>query len=269
MKDLEKRFRVREGGRVVLSRFETDDTAGFRSPEDAAPVLARNLKRLDALQYRLYAEGRRSLLIVLQGMDAAGKDGTVRHVMSGMNPQACRVSCFKKPTAEELAHDFLWRIHREVPRHGEVGIFNRSHYEDVLVVRVHQLVSKPVWKERYHRLNEFEENLRSSGTHILKFFLHLSRKEQTRRLKERLADPTKHWKLSEEDLSERKLWKDYQAAYEEMLEKCSTAHAPWYVIPADHKWFRDLAVAHIVADALEALDPRFPEPKLDVSKVKL
>ena len=269
MKDLSKRFQVRPGSKVHLSRTDSDDTAGIRNPEAAVPVLAKNLQQLDRLQYRLYAEGRRSLLIVLQGMDAAGKDGTVRHVMSGMNPQACRVSSFKKPTAEEMARDFLWRVHRVVPARGEVGIFNRSHYEDVLVVRVHQLVPKPVWKDRYRRINEFEELLRTAGTRVLKFYLHISRQEQTRRLKERLADPTKHWKINEQDYVERKLWKDYQAAYEEMLEKCSTAHAPWWIIPSDHKWFRNLAVAQIIAEELEDLDPQFPEPKVDLSKIRI
>lgn len=269
MKDLARRFVVRPGSRVKLARVPTDDTAGIKNREAAQPLLQENLRRLDLLQYMLYAEGKRALLVVLQAMDAGGKDGTIRHVMTGMNPQSCRVASFKKPTIEELSHDFLWRVHAHAPARGEVGIFNRSHYEDVLIVRVHDLVPKAVWKQRYDLINHFEATLAHCDTHVLKFFLHISKKEQTKRLRARVQDPTKHWKITEEDLAERKLWSAYQAAYEDALSRCSTTWAPWYIIPADHKWFRDLAVSQIIADTLDSLRMRFPEPKMDVSKIRI
>src|SRR4029077_11701999 len=199
-----------------------------------------NVAVLDELAYRLYAENKRSLLIVLQGMDTSGKDGTIRHVMQGFNPSCCTVVSFKQPSAEELDHDFLWRIHNAAPRRGEVAIFNRSHYEDVLVVRVHELGPRSVWARRYAEINEFEHLLHQHGTTVLKFFLHISRDEQLQRLLERLEEPHKHWKFSEGDLAERQKWKEYQRAYQDALARCSTEHAPWFLIPSDRKGYRDL-----------------------------
>jgi PPK2 family polyphosphate:nucleotide phosphotransferase len=208
------------------------------------------------------------VLIVLQALDAGGKDGTVRHVFGAFNPQGANVHAFKVPTAEEAAHDFLWRVHAATPARGHIAIFNRSHYEDVLVARVHELVPEKVWSKRYDRINEFEKNLAQAGTHILKFFLHISPDEQLRRFKKRLDDPQSWWKLNESDYSERKHWAEYQEAYEDVLERCSTKRAPWYVIPADHKWFRNLAVARIVADTLEELDLQLPKPAADIDAIR-
>ena len=208
------------------------------------------------------------MLIVLQALDAGGKDGTVRHVFRAFNPQGASVHPFKVPTPEEAAHDFLWRAHAAAPARGHIAIFNRSHYEDVLVARVHGLVPEKVWRKRYDRINDFEKNLAQAGTHILKFFLHISPAEQLRRFKARLDDPEKWWKLDETDYAERKHWNDYRKAYEDVLERCSTKRAPWYVIPADHKWFRNLAVARIVADTLEELDPKLPEPAADLDAIR-
>ncbi len=263
------RYRVRPGSKVRLARWKTDDTAGVKGKKQAQARTERNLRRLSELEYLLYAESKRALLIVLQAMDAGGKDGTIRHVMGPMNPQSCRVTSFKAPTAEELEHDFLWRVHRAVPRAGEIGIFNRSHYEDVLIARVRKLVPKRVWSRRYRHINDFERLLTDSGVHLLKFFLHISPGEQLRRFRARLADPTKHWKANPQDFEERKLWDAYMKAYEDALGKCSTARAPWYVIPADRKWFRNLAVSEIMVEALEALDMKFPEPAFDVSTLKV
>jgi PPK2 family polyphosphate:nucleotide phosphotransferase len=221
-------------------------------------LTARQLARLADLQDRLWAEAKRSVLVVLQGIDAAGKDGTINKVMEAFNPQGCPVTSFKVPSAEELAHDYLWRVHRQVPRRGEIGIFNRSHYEDVLVVRVHELVPKSVWSKRYEQINAFERTLSESGTTIVKFFLSIDRDEQRERFQARYDDPTKRWKFSLGDLEERKLWDRYQAAFDEALTRTSTAWAPWYVIPANRKWFRDLAVATILADTLAGLKPAYP-----------
>ena len=217
------------------------------------------------LQDRLWAEAKRSVLIVLQGIDAAGKDGTIQKVMEAFNPQGCPVSSFKVPNSEELAHDFLWRIHKRVPGKGEIGIFNRSHYEDVLVVRVHGLVPKSVWSKRYDQINDFERILAESGTTIIKFFLSIDRDEQRQRFQERYDDPKKRWKFSMGDLEERKLWDEYQAAFDDMLSKTSTDWAPWYVIPANRNWLRNLAVSTIVADTLEGLKPAYP-PEPDLPK---
>jgi PPK2 family polyphosphate:nucleotide phosphotransferase len=264
-----KRFRVKPGARVRLADQDADCTCDVRDKAEAEKPMQRNLGRLSDLQYLLYAEGRRALLIVLQGMDAGGKDGTIRHVMSGLNPQSCRVTSFKVPSATELAHDFLWRIHAAVPEKGEIGIFNRSHYEDVLVARVHGLVSEKVWRGRYEQINRFEESLSKNNIRILKFFLHISKAEQRKRLEERLKDPAKNWKISPADLAERKRWGEYVEAYEEALSRCSTDEAPWFMIPANHKWFRNLAVSQIVVEALEEMDMKFPPPSFDVSKVRL
>lgn len=255
-------------GRVNLAKWDAGSTPGVRDKEEAAERLKRNLERMDRLQYGLYAEGRRSLLLVFQGMDAAGKDGVIRKVATAFNPQGCRAWSFKVPTPEEAAHDFLWRIHRAAPARGEIAIFNRSHYEDVLVVRVHGLVPKRVWSERYDIINEFERRLAEHGTTILKFYLHIDRDEQLERIRARLDDPTKHWKFSEADLEERTRWKEYQRAFEDLLGRCSTKHAPWFVIPANRKWYRDVAVSEIVADTLARMDPKPVPVKLDVKRLR-
>jgi PPK2 family polyphosphate:nucleotide phosphotransferase len=221
--------------------------------------LADNVAALDDLGYRLYAEGRRSLLIILQGMDSAGKDGTIRHVMEGFNPQSCQVTSFKQPSLDELAHDFLWRIHRAVPRKGNVGIFNRSQYEDVLVVRVHEIVPKEEWQTRYERINRFEKMLSESGTTIVKIFLHISKDEQRKRLQARLDDAKKRWKFSRADIAERQYWGDYQRAYEAAMTRCNTDFAPWYIVPANHKWYRNLVISRILRKTLERMNPRFPK----------
>lgn len=260
-------LRVR-GGSANLSKRDANATPGVRDKQEAAERLEANLALLDDLQYRLYAEGQRSLLLVFQGMDAAGKDGVIRKVATAFNPQGCRAWSFKVPTPEEAAHDFLWRIHRAAPPKGDVAIFNRSHYEDVLVVRVHDLVPKKVWSERYAIINEFEQRLHEHGTTILKFFLHIDHEEQTQRIRERLDDPAKHWKFSEADLKERKHWDDYQAAFSDLLGHCSTKHAPWYVIPANRKWYRDVAVSDIIVEALAEMNPRPKAVKLDVKSLR-
>jgi PPK2 family polyphosphate:nucleotide phosphotransferase len=266
---LRERFQVKPNSKVKLARWDADDTAGIDNKKQALPQLDDHRKKLYDLQYLLHAEKSRSVLIVLQAMDAGGKDGTIRHVMSGLNPQGCRVSSFKVPTEEELAHDYLWRIHRAVPGKGEIGIFNRSHYGDVLVVRVHNLVPKRVWSKRYDQINAFENILAENGVTIVKFFLHISKDEQKQRLQERLDDSSKHWKVSAADFEERKYWDDYTEAYEDVLSRCSTPWAPWYVIPANRKWFRNLAVAGILVSTLEDMDMRFPKSKLDLSKFSL
>ena len=256
------------GRKWKLSDCDPRATPGCDDKDEATERLTALLARIDELQFLLYAEGRRSLLIVLQGMDTSGKDGLIRKVMTAFNPQACEVWPFKQPTPEEAAHDFLWRIHRAAPRRGEITIFNRSHYEDVLVVRVHELVPAPVWEKRFDEINAFEKHLNDHGTTVLKFFLNISREEQRTRLLQRLDDPQKHWKFSEGDLAERARWKEYRAAYQDALGRCSTEFAPWYVIPSDRKWYRDLAVAEIVAEALEALKPEPPKVKLDLKRLR-
>ncbi len=262
-----KKFLVEPETKVDLTTFDPAAHGRFVHKADAAAELAHLRDRLSGLQYLLYAEGSQSLLVVLQSMDAGGKDGAVRHVFDGLDPQGVQVHAFKQPTPEELAHDFLWRIHAATPRKGEIAIFNRSHYEDVLVVRVHDLVPKDVWSKRYARIVAFEKNLIKSGTHILKFFLHISPEEQLARFKERLEDPQRQWKISESDYTERAYWDDYMRAYEAALEKTSTKHAPWFVIPADHKWYRDLAVSAIIVETLEALDMKVPPAHVDVADI--
>ncbi|AMV73698.1 polyphosphate kinase 2 family protein [Desulfuromonas carbonis] len=263
-----QRFRIGEGEKVDLKRFDPDTTDGHHDKQSANAEIAQLLPHLQQLQALLYAENRRSLLICLQAMDAGGKDGTIRHVIGPLNPQGTRVHSFKVPTPEEAAHDFLWRIHRQVPARGEIAIFNRSHYEDVLVTRVHQLVPKKVWSQRYRQIVAFEENLTAAGTQILKFFLHISPEEQLRRFKQRLDDPGRHWKISLADYSERELWPDYQQAYAEALAKTSTATAPWFVIPANHKWFRNLAVTRILIETLEAMKMAYPPPSVDLEEIR-
>lgn len=264
-----KELIVKPGKKVKLSKYDADDTLGWKKghPMEASLDKAENI--VDKRQYLLYAEHKRALLIVLQAIDAGGKDGTIRHVMSGVNPQGCKVTSFKVPNSEEAAHDFLWRIHKAVPEHGEIGIFNRSHYEDVLVVRVHKLVPKDVWSRRYDQINAFEKMLAENEIKILKFFLHISKEEQKKRLLQRIDDPDRRWKISEADFHERKFWNDYVEAYEDALTKCSTEEAPWFIVPANKKWFRNLAVSHIIAETLNSMNMKFPKPTIDVSKIKI
>ena len=267
--NLRKRFLVEPGSSVRLSRIDPDDTAGIKSKDAAEADLSKNIDRLRKLQYLLYAENRWALLVVLQAMDAGGKDGTIRHVMGGLNPQGCVVTSFKAPSEEEREHGFLWRIHQRVPARGDIGIFNRSHYEDVLVARVRKLVPKSVWEKRYEQINAFEKTLAGSDVVILKFMLHISKEEQRRRLQERLDNPRKRWKLATSDFEDRKLWDEYQRAYEAALSRCNHAWAPWFVIPANHKWFRNLAVSEIIVDTLKSLHMKLPRPAVDVSKLRL
>jgi PPK2 family polyphosphate:nucleotide phosphotransferase len=267
--DFREELVVRPGTKVRLARWDPDDTLHFKKDDDARDALGRNLARLDELQYRLYADRRRAVLVVLQGMDTAGKDGTIRHVMTGLNPQGCRVTAFKEPSAEEAAHDFLWRVHRAVPARGDIGIFNRSHYEDVLAARVRRLVPTAVWKPRYRAINEFERSLVESGVLVVKFLLHISKAEQKRRFAERLADPTKQWKISPDDFEARRAWGAYRRAYEDALTACNTKYAPWYVVPANRKWFRNLAVSRILVELLEACHLRFPKPQVDLGSIRL
>ena len=261
-------FRVKPESTVRLDKIDAAFKDKHKDQASALDEIERYMKRLRELQYLLYAEDNRSLLIILQAMDAGGKDGTINHVLGNMNPQGARVYGFKVPSAEEAAHDFLWRIHHAAPQRGQVAIFNRSHYEDVLVSRVHGLVPEKVWSKRYDLINDFEKGLAENGTHILKFFLHISEDEQLRRFKQRLDDPARHWKISESDYEEREYWDDYTKAFQDALARCSTAHAPWFVIPANHKWFRNLVVSQIVVETLESLKMEFPEPTVDIREVK-
>lgn len=249
---------VAPGSKLRLNDVGAAPPAGAPSKDEALARLVKLGSRMDELQSALYAEGRRAVLVVLQGLDTSGKDGTIRKVFSALNPQGLVLAAFKAPSPAELAHDFLWRVHQAAPPKGTVGVFNRSHYEDVLVVRVHQLVPESVWRPRYDQINRFERNLVEDGTTVLKFFLHLSREEQRQRLLARLEDPTKYWKFSARDLEERKLWDAYTAAYEEVLERTSTDLAPWYIVPADKKYLRDLLVAEVVTEALQRMDPKYP-----------
>lgn len=259
---------VKPGTRVELSGVDPDfhEDLSKRDPEVKRRTDEARDRMYD-LQERLYAEGKQSLLIVLQALDTGGKDGTIGHVMRGMNPAGCRVASFKVPSSEELAHDFLWRIHQQAPRKGEIVVFNRSHYEDVLVVRVHELVPERVWRRRYQQINEFEQLLHESGTRIVKLFLYISKDEQRERLQARLDDPEKQWKFRPADLAERGRWDDYIAAYEDALSECSTPIAPWHIIPANRKWYRNMIVAEIVDAALAEMDPQFPAVDFDPSAV--
>ena len=265
--DYRKQFFVSPGEKVSLAGIDPAHTVGHVSAEEALPEIQKNVARMDELQALLYADGKQSLLVVLQALDAAGKDGVVRHVFSGMNPQGTSVFGFKQPSADEAAHDFLWRAHQRTPARGEVVVFNRSHYEDVLVVRVHNLVPKAIWSKRYALINDFENMLVQNGTRILKFFLHISPEEQLVRFKQRLDDPARNWKISEADYSERELWSDYVAAYEEALSKTSSKDAPWYVIPANHKWFRNLAISQIIVDTMEDMGLKLPPTRVNLQEV--
>ena len=264
--DLGKRCIVEPGEKLDLADRDPGETFGFEKDEAA---LAKLVAKLTELQHLLYADRKHAVLIVLQALDAGGKDGTIQHVMSGVNPQGCEVTAFKAPSDEEKQHDFLWRIHEAVPRLGDIGIFNRSQYEDVLVVRVHELVPKEVWSERYEQINQFEKMLSANSVTILKFFLHISKDEQKKRFEARLKDPSKNWKLSLPDFQERKRWDDYMQAYEAALRKCSTEWAPWYVIPSNKKWFRNLAISNILVKSLEKMDLKYPKASIDVSKVSI
>ena len=262
------RYRVDEDKRVHLDKIETRSTGDFGgSKTDGETMLASLTKRLAKLQEIFYAQGKHRLLIVLQAMDTGGKDGTISHVFGKVNPQGVKVASFKKPTDLELAHDYLWRVHPHTPANGEMVIFNRSHYEDVLVARVRELVPRTVWKRRYAHINAFEKMLADEGTTILKFFLYISKKEQKERLQARIDTPEKHWKFDLNDLAERKRWDDYVAAYEEAIQRTSTKHAPWYIVPADRKWYRNLVVAQAVVDRVEALAPSYPQSHLPLDEI--
>ena len=263
-----KKFVVEPGEKVHLNKIDPSYTGKHESHEKAMPTILEHVARMDKLQYLLYADGDQSLLVVLQALDAAGKDGVVRHLFSGMNPQGTSVFGFKQPSKDEAAHDFLWRAHQRTPGKGEVVIFNRSHYEDVLVVRVHKLAEKSVWSKRYDLINDFEKMLSSNGTRVLKFFLHISPEEQLARFKQRLDDPARNWKITDADYSERELWPKYIEAYEDALELTSTKHAPWYVIPANHKWFRDLAISEIIADTLDDMGLKLPPTHVDMEEIR-
>jgi PPK2 family polyphosphate:nucleotide phosphotransferase len=266
--EFSKRFKIEPGAKVRLDRIDSGFTDRHKDAEGAAKAIESDRLKLLELQALLNAERDRSLLLCLQGMDTSGKDGTIDHIFSAMNPQGCRVVNFRQPSVEELSHDFLWRVHKAVPTAGEVVVFNRSHYEDVLVVRVHHLVSKAVWSLRYDHINAFEQELADHGTHILKFFVHISKDEQLRRFKDRLDDPSKQWKISESDYAEREYWDRYMRAYEDALSQCSTEHAPWFIIPSDHKWFRNLAIARIVVEHLEGMKMRYPKPTVDIDNIR-
>jgi PPK2 family polyphosphate:nucleotide phosphotransferase len=256
------RWRVTPRRRLSLAQIDTATKAGAPGDKAATKDAAAALRvRLADLQGRLYAEGSRSLLLVLQAMDAGGKDGTIRSVFTGVNPQGVRVASFKAPTEEELAHDFLWRVHAHTPRDGDIAVFNRSHYEDVLVVRVHGLAPPEVWRGRYAQIRAFEELLVAEGTTVVKVMLHISREEQRVRQQERIDDPAKRWKFSARDLEERRHWDDYLAAFEDAITKTTTRDAPWFVVPADRNWYRDWAVLTILVETLERMDPQYPEPE--------
>jgi PPK2 family polyphosphate:nucleotide phosphotransferase len=261
------RLRITPGERVHLDDFDPK-YKGIESKKKALGRIAKLCDRMGDLQQRLFAERKRSLLICLQGLDAAGKDGVVKHVIGSMNPDGCNVANFKEPSREELAHDFLWRIEAQTPKKGEIAIFNRSHYEDVLVVRVHNLVPRKVWSKRYDQINNFERFHVENGTRILKFFLHISKEEQLQRFEERLDDPAKRWKITEADYTERERWDDYMRAYDDALARCSTEGAPWFVIPSNHKWFRDLAISEIIVSVMESMSIQLPQPTVDIEEIR-
>ena len=263
-----KKFIVEPGTKIRLKHFDPDYHGKHESREQALPEIQKYVEKMAQLQYLMYAERKHSLLVVLQGLDAAGKDGVVRHVFTGMNPAGCVVSDFKQPTPEELAHDFLWRVHPHVPAKGSVAIFNRSHYEDVLVVRVHELTPEKVWSKRYDEINEFEKLIATQNqTSILKFFLHISKQEQLARFAKRLDDPERQWKISDSDYKERDYWGNYTKAFEDVLDKTSTGRAPWFIIPSNHKWFRDLAISQIIVRQMEDMNMQFPKPTVNLAQI--
>lgn len=265
-----EQFRVAPNTRVSLAKIDPNNTMGFdeEDKQSAKALLDEHRSAMESLQFQLYANGSHSLLVVLQAMDAAGKDGVIRHVFSAMNPQGTRVQAFKQPSAIESARDFLWRAHLHAPAKGEVVIFNRSHYEDVLVVRVHDLVPESVWRPRYAQINQFEQLLASNGTKILKFYLHIDPEEQLERFKKRLDDPNRQWKISESDYSERELWPQYTQAFEEAMEQTSTEESPWYIIPSNRKWFRNLAVSQIITDTLKEMELSLPPVTVDLNDIR-
>ncbi len=260
---------VKPGAKIKLEDYDPEYIGSFKGKNEVEDREIKIHEQLSELQELLYAGSQYGLLIVLQAMDTGGKDGTIRRVMSGVNPQGCDVRSFKVPSAEEAAQDFLWRAHKVTPPKGKIIIFNRSYYEDVLVVRVHNLVPKEVWNARYEQINNFERILVENGTVILKFFLYISKEEQKKRLEARLEDPSKLWKFSELDVRERAYWDDYMDAYEDVLNKCSNEWAPWYVIPANKKWYRDLVVGEAIVKTLKNLNMKYPEPKIDPTKIKI
>ena len=269
MSNYGKKLIVKPGSRIRLKHFDPGYHGKDESHKSTLLEIRENLQKMEQLQYRMYAENKHSLLIVLQGLDAAGKDGVVRHVLTGLNPSGCVSTNFKGPTKEELAHDFLWRVHPHVPAKGSIAIFNRSHYEDVLVVRVHGLAPAKVWSKRYDQINDFERLITTeNNTTILKFFLHISKEEQLARFKKRLDDPDRQWKISDSDYKEREYWGDYVEAFEDVLNKTSTEHAPWFIIPSNHKWFRDLAISQIIVGQMEEMDMQLPKPTVNLAEIR-
>jgi PPK2 family polyphosphate:nucleotide phosphotransferase len=266
--DYRKKLFVDPSEKLRLNKLDPGYKGDHESEGTAKQEMERYRAKLARQQALMYAERKHSVLVVLQALDAGGKDGTVNHVFAALNPQGTTVTGFKQPTSVELAHDFLWRVHPHAPGRGEVAIFNRSHYEDVLVTRVHKLIGEKTWTERYERIRDFEKRLIESGATILKFFLHISKEEQLARFEQRLNDPARNWKISESDYAERELWDDYIAAFEDAISATSTRKAPWYVIPSNHKWFRNLAVSQIMADAMEELDMAFPKPSVDLAEIR-
>ena len=269
MNKLIEKLRIKPDRKVFLAELDPAWTGQWHSKESCDETVEKNIDRLFELQNLLFAENTRALLIVLQAMDGGGKDGTIRHVMRGLNPQGCRVATFKEPSQEEQHHDYLWRIHQKIPARGEIGIFNRSHYEDVLVSRVHKTITHQVCKQRYEQINAFEKMLTENDVTILKFYLHISRKEQKQRFRKRLDDPKKNWKFSLTDIAERKYWDQYMKAYEHALTHCSTPWAPWFVIPADKKWFRNFAVSQIIVDTMKQFHMKLPAARFDPKTVNL
>lgn len=260
-------IKVKPDHKIKLADVDPENAGEFTDKNKAKKLLAKNIERMTELQNVLYAEGKHALLIILQAMDAGGKDGTIRSIMSGVNPQGVQVTSFKAPTPEDLAHDFLWRVHKAVPPRGMIGVFNRSHYEDVLIVRVRNLVPKQVWQKRYEHINHFEQLLTDNGVTILKFYLHISKDEQKERLQARLDEPDKRWKFNPTDLDTRDQWDDYLHAFEDVFEKCSPKYAPWYIVPANKKWYRNLVISQTIVETLEGLAMKYPEPATGLDKI--
>lgn len=264
--DYTRHLIVKPGSKTRLKDFDPDATFGLDKAQAVAKLQA-NIERMSVLQYMLYAEAKRSFLVVIQGIDAGGKDGVIRNVLTGLNPQGVHVTSFKVPEGEEERHDYLWRVHKAVPEFGQIGIFNRSHYEDILVVRVHNIVPKEMWSKRYDQINAFEQMLSENGVTVVKCLLYISKDEQAKRFQARIDDPTKNWKFNEADLKEREHWDDYIEAYDEMLRKCSTDLAPWHIVPANRKWFRNMAVSQIMLEGMESMGLSAPAPVADLSKI--
>lgn len=259
--------KVKDGHKIHLGKVSTTDSGPYGSKEESLQRMEELQAQLSEFQERLYAENKRSVLIIFQAMDTGGKDGAVKSLMTGLNPTGVQVTSFKAPTWEELDHDYLWRVHQKVPSRGMIGVWNRSHYEDVLITRVHKMVDKKTCQARFEQINNFEKMLVENDVTLLKFFLHISKDEQKERLQARLDDPTKHWKFNEGDLKERALWDEYQVAYEDVLNQCSTKYAPWFIVPADKKWARNIIIAEAVLDAIAKLKPQFPQVELDPAKM--